>query len=371
MQLARRGRPDGRGLRSSGERGAGAASTTPNRSRRSSSSLGRQGRLAATRVPDRSVSSGAGDVGTARPVGAARWAPHVPAAGEHRRGRHGLDSGKKAQGIKRRLLVASSAWSWRPVPGRLTPTTETEPGRCRLGGPGRFLGCWGWVPQRLMIERRFACSGWCRRLSKDYEYVVADRKRGLPGHQHAPAAPDTSPALTGASQAPSHRPAGRRPCRGHHGRNPDQRWPGQRRQGAWATGLVGPGLVGLDDRLDDDPMINTGRGGVRNRMPAGAKEEALRLLGRDCAAVEHGFAHWVSWRAPQGMHARPLRNRPPANSPRPREGRRPEVTGHLPGTIRSRRRAYVTPAFQRPSDLRHHGERVSFQVIGQQGHFSA
>lgn len=59
--------------------------------------------------------------------------------------------------------------------------------------------------------------------------------------------------------------------------------------------LADLGFVGLDDQPDDDPVI-TGRKATRNHQLADAEKEANRLISRERAAVEHGFAHLESWR---------------------------------------------------------------------------
>ncbi|MFD4032452.1 transposase family protein [Streptomyces sp. NPDC058637] len=56
------------------------------------------------------------------------------------------------------------------------------------------------------------------------------------------------------------------------------------------------GFVGLDDRPDDDPVIITGRKATRNHRLTAAEKEANRLLNRERAAVEHGFANLKTWR---------------------------------------------------------------------------
>jgi hypothetical protein len=59
--------------------------------------------------------------------------------------------------------------------------------------------------------------------------------------------------------------------------------------------LADLGFVGLDDDLDD-PVIITGRKATRNHRLTDAEKEANRLLNRERAAVEHGFANLKSWR---------------------------------------------------------------------------
>ncbi|MFI5689527.1 transposase family protein [Streptomyces sp. NPDC051636] len=56
------------------------------------------------------------------------------------------------------------------------------------------------------------------------------------------------------------------------------------------------GFVGVDDEPDDNPMIITGRKATRNHRLTTAEKEANRLLNRERAAVEHGFANLKTWR---------------------------------------------------------------------------
>ncbi|MET9915067.1 transposase family protein [Streptomyces sp. NPDC006476] len=56
------------------------------------------------------------------------------------------------------------------------------------------------------------------------------------------------------------------------------------------------GFVGLDDKPDDDPVIITGRKTTRNHKLTDAEKEANRLVSRERAANEHGFANLKSWR---------------------------------------------------------------------------
>ncbi|WP_053743655.1 transposase family protein [Streptomyces sp. NRRL WC-3618] len=53
-------------------------------------------------------------------------------------------------------------------------------------------------------------------------------------------------------------------------------------------------------------MIITGRKATRNHQLTAAEKEANRLLSRERAAVEHGFANLKSWRflTKVRMHAR-------------------------------------------------------------------
>ncbi|MET7896587.1 transposase family protein [Streptomyces mirabilis] len=59
--------------------------------------------------------------------------------------------------------------------------------------------------------------------------------------------------------------------------------------------LADLGFVGLDDD-PDDPVVITGRKATRNHRLTCAEKEANRLLNRERAAVEHGFANLKSWR---------------------------------------------------------------------------
>ncbi|MGP4084427.1 transposase family protein [Streptomyces sp. KR55] len=59
--------------------------------------------------------------------------------------------------------------------------------------------------------------------------------------------------------------------------------------------LADLGFVGLDDD-PDDPVIITGRKATRNHRLTDAEKEANRLLSRERAAVEHGFANLKTWR---------------------------------------------------------------------------
>ncbi|MCX5251395.1 transposase family protein [Streptomyces sp. NBC_00201] len=70
--------------------------------------------------------------------------------------------------------------------------------------------------------------------------------------------------------------------------------------------LADLGFVGLDDDPDDNPVIITGRKATRNHQLTAAEKEANRLLSRERAAVEHGFANLKSWRflTKVRMHAR-------------------------------------------------------------------
>ncbi|MFF7566238.1 transposase family protein [Streptomyces pseudovenezuelae] len=60
--------------------------------------------------------------------------------------------------------------------------------------------------------------------------------------------------------------------------------------------LADLGFVGLDDDPDDHPVIITGRKAARNHRLTDAEKKANRLLSRERAAVEHGFANLKSWR---------------------------------------------------------------------------
>ncbi|MGW3691512.1 transposase family protein [Streptomyces sp. NPDC005125] len=60
--------------------------------------------------------------------------------------------------------------------------------------------------------------------------------------------------------------------------------------------LADLGFVGLDDDPDDNPVVITGRKATRNHQLTTAEKEANRLLSRERAACEHGFANIKSWR---------------------------------------------------------------------------
>ncbi len=60
--------------------------------------------------------------------------------------------------------------------------------------------------------------------------------------------------------------------------------------------LADLGFVGLDDDPDNHPVIITGRKATRNHKLTDAEKEANRLLSRERAAVEHGFANLKTWR---------------------------------------------------------------------------
>ncbi|MFC9626946.1 transposase family protein [Streptomyces sp. NPDC056930] len=60
--------------------------------------------------------------------------------------------------------------------------------------------------------------------------------------------------------------------------------------------LADLGFVGLDDDPDNNPVIITGRKATRNHRLTAAEKEANRLLNRERAAVEHGFANLKTWR---------------------------------------------------------------------------
>lgn len=60
--------------------------------------------------------------------------------------------------------------------------------------------------------------------------------------------------------------------------------------------LADLGFVGLDDDPDDAPVIITGRKATRSHRLTDAEKEANRLLSRERAAVEHGFANLKTWR---------------------------------------------------------------------------
>ncbi|WNZ09654.1 transposase family protein [Streptomyces sp. 11x1] len=54
--------------------------------------------------------------------------------------------------------------------------------------------------------------------------------------------------------------------------------------------------AGLDDDPDDAPVIITGRKATRSHPLTDAEKEANRLVSRERAAVEHGFANLKTWR---------------------------------------------------------------------------
>jgi hypothetical protein len=60
--------------------------------------------------------------------------------------------------------------------------------------------------------------------------------------------------------------------------------------------LADLGFVGLDDKPDADPVIITGRKATRNHKLTAAEKEANRLVSRERAANEHGFANLKNWR---------------------------------------------------------------------------
>lgn len=60
--------------------------------------------------------------------------------------------------------------------------------------------------------------------------------------------------------------------------------------------LADLGFAGLDDKPDDDPVIITGRKATRNHKLTAAEKEANRLVSRERAADEHGFANLKNWR---------------------------------------------------------------------------
>ncbi|MET7543912.1 transposase family protein [Streptomyces sp. NPDC005507] len=59
--------------------------------------------------------------------------------------------------------------------------------------------------------------------------------------------------------------------------------------------LADLGFVGLDDK-PDVPVIITGRKATRNHQLTAAEKETNRLVSRERAANEHGFANLKSWR---------------------------------------------------------------------------
>jgi hypothetical protein len=81
--------------------------------------------------------------------------------------------------------------------------------------------------------------------------------------------------------------------------------------------LADLGFVGLDDDPDDNPVIITGRKATRSRRLTDVEREANRLVSRERAAVEHGFANLKTWRVltKVRMHARHATTLPPAGPP--------------------------------------------------------
>lgn len=62
-------------------------------------------------------------------------------------------------------------------------------------------------------------------------------------------------------------------------------------------GAIGDlGFVGLDDDPDDNPVIITGRRRTGKRPLTDAQKEANRLVSRERAVNEHGFAYLKNWR---------------------------------------------------------------------------
>ncbi|MET8413072.1 transposase family protein [Streptomyces sp. NPDC005195] len=57
--------------------------------------------------------------------------------------------------------------------------------------------------------------------------------------------------------------------------------------------LADLGFVGLDDDPDDNPVVITGRKATRNHQLTTAEKEANRLLSRERATCEHGFANLI------------------------------------------------------------------------------
>lgn len=60
--------------------------------------------------------------------------------------------------------------------------------------------------------------------------------------------------------------------------------------------LADLGFVGLDDDTDNAPVIITGRKATRSHRLTNAEKETNRLVSRERAAVEHGFANLKNWR---------------------------------------------------------------------------
>lgn len=116
--------------------------------------------------------------------------------------------------------------------------------------------------------------------------------------------------------------------------------------------LADLGFVGLDDD-PDDPVVITGRRATCNHRLTDAEKEANRLLNRECAAVEHGFANLKSWRflTTIRMNARhaTTSSGPYTSSRTPKStgDRRSPEEDHMPD-----RREYITAGAHQPHDLR-------------------
>lgn len=108
--------------------------------------------------------------------------------------------------------------------------------------------------------------------------------------------------------------------------------------------LADLGFVGLDDKPDDDPVIITGRKATRNHKLTAAEKEANRLVSRERAANEHGFANLKSWRIPnQAPHRHPAGHHAPAIPARP---------GQQRSTAMTRRADDLTPTIMPPASMR-------------------
>ncbi|WP_406336775.1 transposase family protein [Streptomyces sp. NBC_00203] len=59
--------------------------------------------------------------------------------------------------------------------------------------------------------------------------------------------------------------------------------------------IADPGFLGLDDD-PDNPVIITGYRAARGRRLTAAQKEANKLVARERAANEHGFADLKNWR---------------------------------------------------------------------------
>lgn len=80
---------------------------------------------------------------------------------------------------------------------------------------------------------------------------------------------------------------------GDHHRSPQQDH--STSSGSRPRALADLGFVGLDDD-PDNPVVITGRKATRNHRLTAAEKEANRLVSRERAACEHGFANLKTWR---------------------------------------------------------------------------
>ncbi|MEU9184538.1 transposase family protein [Streptomyces sp. NPDC048484] len=100
--------------------------------------------------------------------------------------------------------------------------------------------------------------------------------------------------------------------------------------------LADLGFVGLDDDPDDNPVIITGRKATRNHKLTEAEKKANRLVSRERAANEHGFANLKTWRILTKVRRTPA-TRPPScalcsswRTPKCRGDKRSPATDHDP-----------------------------------------